>query len=82
VKLYDQPAEEAALRATLTDWKLNKRRLRSSREGKALVMHCLPVRRNVEIDDEVLDGPTSVVTDQAENRLHVQRALLLEMLGK
>jgi N-acetylornithine carbamoyltransferase len=82
VKLYDQPVEEAALRATLTDWKLNKRRLKSSRGGKALVMHCLPVRRNVEIDDEVLDGPTSVVTDQAENRLHVQRALLLEMLGK
>jgi ornithine carbamoyltransferase len=44
-------------------------------------MHCLPVRRNVEIDDEVLDGPTSAVVDQAENRLHVQRALLLEMLG-
>jgi N-acetylornithine carbamoyltransferase len=82
VKLYDRPEEEAALRATLTDWKLDRRRLRSSRGGKALVMHCLPVRRNVEIDDDVLDGPTSVVTQQAENRLHVQRALLLEMLGK
>jgi ornithine carbamoyltransferase len=35
----------------------------------------------VEVDDEVLDGPTSAVVDQAENRLHVQRALLLEMLG-
>ena len=81
VKLYDRPEEEAALRATLTDWKLDHRRLRSSRGGKALVMHCLPVRRNVEIDDDVLDGPTSVVTQQAENRLHVQRALLLEMLG-
>jgi ornithine carbamoyltransferase len=44
-------------------------------------MHCLPVRRNVEIDDAVLDGPNSVVVDQAENRLHVQRALLLEMIG-
>ncbi|MEO8032677.1 MAG: N-acetylornithine carbamoyltransferase [Gemmatimonadota bacterium] len=82
VKHYDQPAEEAALRANHKDWKLTSRRLRSSRGGQALVMHCLPVRRNVEIDDDVLDGPTSVVTDQAENRLHVQRALLLEMLGK
>ncbi len=45
-------------------------------------MHCLPVRRNVEIDDAVLDGPNSVVVDQAENRLHAQRALLLELLGQ
>ena len=45
-------------------------------------MHCLPVRRNVEIDDAVLDGPNSVVVDQAENRLHAQRALLLELIGK
>jgi ornithine carbamoyltransferase len=44
-------------------------------------MHCLPVRRNVELDDEIIDGPTSVVVDQAENRLHAQRALLLELLG-
>jgi ornithine carbamoyltransferase len=40
------------------------------------------VRRNVEIDDQVLDGPNSVVVDQAENRLHAQRALLLELIGK
>jgi ornithine carbamoyltransferase len=45
------------------------------------VLHCLPVRRNVEIDDAVLDGPNSAVYDQAENRLHVQRALLLELLS-
>jgi ornithine carbamoyltransferase len=44
-------------------------------------MHCLPVRRNVEIDDAVLDGPNSVVVDQAENRLHAQRALLLNIMG-
>jgi ornithine carbamoyltransferase len=45
-------------------------------------MHCLPVRRNVEIEDAVLDGPHSVVVNQAENRLHAQRALLLEMIGR
>ena len=56
-------------------------RLRSTRGGKGIVMHCLPVRRNVEIDDAVLDGPNSVVVDQAENRLHAQRALLLELIG-
>jgi ornithine carbamoyltransferase len=40
------------------------------------------VRRNVEVDDAVLDGRNSVVVDQAENRLHVQRALLLELIGR
>lgn len=81
VQLFGRPDEEAALRDAHRDWKLTRRRLRSTREGKAVVMHCLPVRRNVEIDDDVLDGPTSAVVDQAENRLHVQRALMLELLG-
>lgn len=81
VKLYGKPEEEAAQRAALRDWRLTAARLRSTRGGKGIVMHCLPVRRNVEIDDAVLDGPNSVVVDQAENRLHVQRAVLLELLG-
>jgi len=82
VKLYGRPEEEAAQRAGLRDWRLTPGRLRSSRGGRGIVMHCLPVRRNVEIDDAVLDGPNSVVVDQAENRLHAQRALLLELIGK
>ncbi len=44
-------------------------------------MHCLPVRRNVVIADEVLDGPRSVVLEQGENRLHVQKATLCRALG-
>ncbi|MGE5927007.1 MAG: N-acetylornithine carbamoyltransferase [Gemmatimonadota bacterium] len=78
---FGRPEAEAALRAPHRDWRLTAERLRRTKNGGAIAMHCLPVRRNVEIDDAVLDGPSSVVVDQAENRLHAQRALLLELIG-
>jgi ornithine carbamoyltransferase len=48
---------------------------------RALVMHCLPAHRGEEITDAVLDGETSIVLDQAENRLHAQTAIILDLLG-
>ncbi len=46
----------------------------------AIFSHCLPVRRNVKVTDEVLDSPRCVAVDEAENRLHVQKALMLELM--
>jgi N-succinyl-L-ornithine transcarbamylase len=60
------------------DWMLTNEKIRQSRNAK--VMHCLPVRRNVELSDEILDGPNSLVTEQASNRVWAAQAVIAEML--
>ena len=59
-------------------WMLTQAKLANTRNAK--VMHCLPVRRNVELSDEVLDGPNSIVTREASNRVWAAQAVLAEML--
>ena len=60
------------------DWMLSNEKIRHTRNTK--VMHCLPVRRNVELSDEILDGPHSLVTQQASNRVWAAQAVMAEML--
>ena len=49
---------------------------------RAIFMHCLPVRRNVIVTDRVIDSAQSVVIEEAENRLHVQKAIMTQLLQK
>ena len=61
------------------EWMMTNEKL--SLTNNARVMHCLPVRRNVELSDEVLDGPNSIVTQQAANRVCAAQAVISEILG-
>ncbi|PRQ05632.1 Ornithine carbamoyltransferase [Enhygromyxa salina] len=72
--------EAARLLQLLADFEVDEALM--TRAGKqAIFMHCLPAHRGEEVTDEVMDGPQSVVFDQAENRLHAQKALLMLLLG-
>lgn len=74
--------EQAAQRAQMfRPFQVNAELMRHARPD-ARVLHCLPAHRGDEITAEVLDGPQSIVLDQAENRLHAQRALLARLLAK
>jgi ornithine carbamoyltransferase len=75
-----QEHEAARRRPLFQPYQLNTDLLALAQPG-ALVMHCLPAHRGEEITTDVIEGSQSVVFDQAENRLHVQKALILTLLG-
>lgn len=68
-------AESAAIGRRYTDWIADDRRMALAKRD-AIYMHCLPADRNIEVADSVIDGEQSVVYDEAENRLHVQKAVM------
>jgi ornithine carbamoyltransferase len=68
-------------RAALAPFQVNGELLSIAAPG-AIVLHCLPAHRGEEITADVIDGPASLVWDQAENRLHAQKALLTWLLGQ
>jgi ornithine carbamoyltransferase len=74
-----QESEAATRRSVFQPFQVNRELLRYA-PSHAMVLHCLPAHRGEEITEEVLEGPQSVVFDQAENRLHAQAALLYWLL--
>ena len=75
-----QESESAERAEKFKEYQVNSGLL-SLAKHSAVVMHCLPAHRGEEITDEVIDGPNSIVFDQAENRMHVQNAIMVQLMG-
>ncbi|MBC7747291.1 MAG: N-acetylornithine carbamoyltransferase [Methylotenera sp.] len=80
VKNWSSYSEYGQVLSLDSSWMLTNEKLAVTNNAK--VMHCLPVRRNIELSDEILDGPNSLVVDQAENRVYACQAVLKEILIK
>ncbi|NOT73926.1 MAG: acetylornithine carbamoyltransferase [Cyclobacteriaceae bacterium] len=80
VKNWSTYADYGKIYCNDPEWMLTNEKLKLTNSAK--VMHCLPVRRNVELSDEILDGPNSIVTQQASNRVWAAQAVLAELLKK
>jgi ornithine carbamoyltransferase len=75
-----QEAENEARLAAFGAYQVNAELMAGARPD-TLVLHCLPAKRGIEITDEVIDGPNSVVWTQAANRMHSYRSILVELTG-
>lgn len=79
-ELFSRPEEALAISARYKDWIADERRMKLAAK-QAVYMHCLPADRGYEVTDEVIDGPQSVVYDEAENRLHTGKAIMALTMG-
>ncbi|MFY8026038.1 MAG: N-acetylornithine carbamoyltransferase [Sediminibacterium sp.] len=79
VKNWSSYEQYGQLLSSANDWMLTNEKLALTNQAK--VMHCLPVRRNIELSDEILDGPNSLVTQQAGNRVWAAQAVLAQLLN-
>ena len=75
IMVTEDEAEVKTMVDQHTDWSLDARRMALAKRN-AIYMHCMPIDRGYEATDEVIDGPQSVIYDEAENRLHIQKALM------
>jgi N-acetylornithine carbamoyltransferase len=73
--LFSNPDQSLKLAAKYKDWICNEDRVKLAKSN-AIYMHCLPADRGHEVEDAVIDGPQSVVYQQAENRLHTAKAIM------
>lgn len=78
VSMHDKDGENR--HNILAAYQVNEKLMKRAKSD-AIFMHCLPAHRNEEVTDAVFDGPQSVVLDEAENRMHIQKAILLHCLG-
>jgi ornithine carbamoyltransferase len=76
-----QESEKAKRAAIFPPYQVNRELMEKAKKS-ALFMHCLPAHRGEEVTDEVIDSAQSIVFDQAENRLHVQKAIMLLLIDK
>jgi ornithine carbamoyltransferase len=79
-ELFSRPEEALAISARYKDWIADERRMKLANRN-AIYMHCLPADRGYEVTDDVIDGPQSVVYDEAENRLHTGKAIMALTMG-
>jgi N-acetylornithine carbamoyltransferase len=79
IEHYGNPTLAASQRSRQSGWTVDEKLMALGQDAK--LMHAMPVRRNLEVTDDVLDGARSLVVQQAENRLHSQKAVLQHLLG-
>ncbi len=79
IDLFEKPEESLALGEKYSSWICDEEKMKLA-NPRALYMHCLPADRAAEVTDDVIDGPSSVVYDEAENRLHTCKALMAALM--